>query len=264
MGFHARAQLRIDFSVDEVGDLTPYLNAANFNHSHWIRSRLISFNLPITPILPGSYLVIFSLARRPASVDAWSESVSHMEPRPQQSRLHVPLADIQDLSSFLNTQVLDVPQYKHLTIFRGKEIEGAFQGLPQLLPLQFLGRDLPPIGKILWERVPLIVGLLFVDGIVEVPAVLAAFQSRFIDGDLDKPGAELGFTAKTGEGGECLHDCFLHHFFRVGGIVQDGHCGRKNAALAGLDEAVEGVAVAGATHGDQFGFALLKMNYWCI
>src|SRR5439155_16377062 len=131
----------------------------------------------ITPILPGSYLLIFRLAGSPASIDARSESVSHLEPRPQQSRLHIPLANIQYLDSFLNTQVLDVPQYKHLTIFRGKGIEGAFERFPQLLPLQFLGRNLPPIGKILGESVSLIIGLLFVYRIVEVPAVLAAFQS---------------------------------------------------------------------------------------
>ena len=109
----------------------------------------------------------------------------------------------------------------------------------------------------------MIVGLLFVYGIVKVSAILAAFQSSFIDRDLDQPGTELGFTAKTGEGGQCFHDRFLHNFFRIGGIVEDGHCSGKNAAFARLDQTVEGVTIASATHGDQFGFALLKMHFWC-
>src|SRR5262249_34239217 len=41
--FHARAQFRVDLPVEEIGDLAPYLQAADFDHLHWIQSGPISF-----------------------------------------------------------------------------------------------------------------------------------------------------------------------------------------------------------------------------
>src|SRR5229473_2083415 len=43
MRFHARAHLGVNFPVQEIGDLSPDLKAADFYHLHWIRRVPFSF-----------------------------------------------------------------------------------------------------------------------------------------------------------------------------------------------------------------------------
>ena len=49
--------------------------------------------------------------------------------------------------------------------------------------------------------------------------------ARFVDYDLNDPGAEFGLMAKLAEGLKSLQDGFLRHFRRIGFIVEnrEGH-----------------------------------------
>src|SRR6266851_7946287 len=49
MRFHAGAHLRVNFPVQEIGDLSPDLKAAYFNHLHWIQRVPFSFMLLAQP-----------------------------------------------------------------------------------------------------------------------------------------------------------------------------------------------------------------------
>src|SRR5256885_11384628 len=57
---------------------------------------------------------------------------------------------------------------------------------------------------------------LFRSRFVKPFAVFAAPHARFVDGDLDEPGAELGFGAELIKTGETLHQRVLRGIFRVG------------------------------------------------
>src|SRR5437016_9112763 len=51
MRFHACAHLRVDLPVQKIGDLSPDLKAAYFNHLHWIQRVPFSFMSVAQPSL---------------------------------------------------------------------------------------------------------------------------------------------------------------------------------------------------------------------
>src|SRR5712691_2488579 len=110
--------------------------------------------------------------------------------------------------------------------------------------MERFGWDFPPVGVVFGKIVPVVVRLLFINGLIEVFAVLANFQPGLIDGDLDQPGAEFGFATESGQGGEGLQNSFLRHFLSIGGVIENRHGSGKDAAFTWLNEAKEGLGVA--------------------
>src|SRR6266550_3237128 len=69
--------------------------------------------------LPRPHLLVLLLAGVPAPVDTRRQVVPHLKACPKKPCFDTAFCNAQDLSSFLNTQVLDIPQYKHFSVFRG-------------------------------------------------------------------------------------------------------------------------------------------------
>src|SRR5262249_22921384 len=53
--FHACAQLRVDLPVEKIGDLSPNLQAADFDHTHWIPYDPFSFVSLKKPTMAGPF-----------------------------------------------------------------------------------------------------------------------------------------------------------------------------------------------------------------
>src|SRR5262249_20759843 len=117
--FHARTESPVDLPIEKIGDLAPNLQAADFNHGHWIHKSPFGFADSIHT-LPRSHLLVLELAGAPAAVNAGSESVPHLETGAEQPRLHAGNRNRQNLSRLPNAQVLDVTQNQHLTILLRK------------------------------------------------------------------------------------------------------------------------------------------------
>src|SRR5216684_9347496 len=74
MRFHAGAHLWVNFPVQEIGDLSPDLKAADFYHVHWIRRVPFSFMRPAQPGLTRA---------SPFRIPASRSTSSHRYPVPR-------------------------------------------------------------------------------------------------------------------------------------------------------------------------------------
>ena len=109
--------------------------------------------------------------------------------------------------------------------------------------LQRLRRGLAPVRELPGNIILLaVVGI--VKRIVQVGMILALAHARLVDGDLDQPGAELSLGAKLVKMGKRLHDSFLGYILGVRLVAQKRQSRSVNAALVGLNQFSECVAVA--------------------
>src|SRR6266550_4210600 len=69
--------------------------------------------------LPRPHLLVLLLAGAPASINTGCQGIPHLQACPEKPGLYTAFCNSEDLSSFLNTEVLDVPQYKDFSVFRG-------------------------------------------------------------------------------------------------------------------------------------------------
>src|ERR1700746_1483919 len=56
----------------------------------------------------------------PGTIEAGRERVPHLQPSTAESGLHVCFREAKDLCSFVDTEVLDIPQYQHSAVFLWK------------------------------------------------------------------------------------------------------------------------------------------------
>src|SRR5712691_2942433 len=96
MRLHAGAHLRVDLPIQEIGDLSPDLKAADFYHLHWIRRVPFSF---MRPGHPG--LTTASPFRIPAS----RSTSSHRYPVPRRSEEHT--SELQSQSNLVCRLLLE-------------------------------------------------------------------------------------------------------------------------------------------------------------
>src|SRR6266550_5247526 len=68
--------------------------------------------------LPRPHLFVFLLPGVPAPINTRCQGIPHLEACPQEPCFDTAFRNVQRLCRFLNTQVLDVPQYKHFPVFR--------------------------------------------------------------------------------------------------------------------------------------------------
>ncbi len=74
----------------------------------------------------------------PSPIEARRQRISHLQPSPGQSGLHVCFSETEDLCSFVDTEVLNVPQDQYRAVFLGKRFEGFGECLTKLALLQRL------------------------------------------------------------------------------------------------------------------------------
>jgi hypothetical protein len=72
VGLNPCAQFSIDLAIHIIGDLSPDLFTADFNHFHAMHPVPLCFKLSASQLLPRPHLFIFRFARTPATVDARS------------------------------------------------------------------------------------------------------------------------------------------------------------------------------------------------
>src|SRR5882724_707441 len=150
----------------------------------------------------------------PSAAESWRQQVAEHEPGPQQSCLDRRTGDSQSLCGLFDAQVLHVTQHEHLAVY----VSQCFQCLRQLLadffPLQSLGRNLPPVGEVSGDVVPLRV-LAINDRLNQMGTLLPSPHTRLINGNLNQPGTEACFSAELPNVLERLQHCLLCRIFSI-------------------------------------------------
>jgi hypothetical protein len=82
------------------------------------------------------------------------------------------------------------------------------------------------------------------NGFVQEPPILAELHFRFVDRDLNKPRAELGFLAKPPQCPKCLQHRFLSDLFGVCFVLNDRKRAKKYRTLVGPDQFVESLRLS--------------------
>ena len=96
-----------------------------------------------------------------------------------------------------------------------------------------------------------------------MPPVLSEFHARFIDGDLDNPGAELRFESEIRQSMEGFEHGLLSDFLRVGRVIQHAHRCEIDAALIGSHEFVESFVLSATDSPNQFRIAVVRLEAGC-
>src|SRR6266849_498968 len=86
--------------------------------------------------LPRPHLFVLLLAGEPAPINTRCQGIPHQEACSEKPCLATAFSNAKNPGSFLNAQVLDVPQYKHFPVFRGQGVQSSLQALSQLLPVE--------------------------------------------------------------------------------------------------------------------------------
>src|SRR5262249_54441689 len=90
-------------------------------------------------------------------------------------------------------------------------------------------------------------------------AVFAQLHLRFVQGDLNEPGAKFCFVAKTRNVLEGFKDSLLRYFFCISVILQQRQCRKKYRSLVGAHKVIEGFHLACLDSADQN--ALSRSNF---
>src|SRR5271167_1104395 len=87
--------------------------------------------------------------------------------------------------------MLNIPQNEHFPVLLSQRLKPFSQSFAQLFSLERLRRHSSPIGKVLRQIISFVIGPRLLDGLVQVSTVFSDLQTRFVDRDLDDPGAEF-------------------------------------------------------------------------
>src|SRR5579864_5458735 len=243
VGSHCGCPPALTRSACRYGSVRPWRRAGRHPHrppgNSKFRAKLFrSSQLPSSPWL-GSLLE--GQAAEPALLPASGEQIAQHQPRSQQPRLDRSDRNSQSLGGLLNIQLFHVPQNKHFTILSIERGQRLRQLLPDLLSLQRLGRNLPPVGKVPRCIVAFFLSAL-VDGFHSYRSLSSPPHQRFVDRNLDQPGAEARLRSKLPDIRECLQHRLLGHILGVGLVAQNGERCSVNPPFVGLDQFVEELA----------------------